>query len=262
MLLRTRRQPVGRPPFSSCPRAGTTVHRVLELECACAFVSPADGGDAKRAYMDKLAAGYNEAMRRIAADYRHKYDDFAVVVQPAFLHGSCGTMRWCRVRRARADRRRARGGAGNLSAFDVGVLSHLDWYDARPQRPYVKIAARLRLTIGAPTPTMLPGIARGTASTRPVRCPRDTVSLASCAALTLRCSVRAPADGDPPVEQHDHASRAEAGHVRPARTDQVPHERYAAVHGLGVGARSCRPAGASAMGDACEYARPCGPCAM
>jgi len=59
------------------------VHRVVFIECSCAF-EDGKNGDARRLEMDTIGQQYNERLRKVAADYKSRnYTDFAVVDQPA-----------------------------------------------------------------------------------------------------------------------------------------------------------------------------------
>eukprot|EP00128_Syssomonas_multiformis_P018586 Colp12_sorted_trinity150504_noHs@850 len=70
----------------------TNVHRVLPIECVCAFTPSALGGDKLRYTLDMTAQEYNRRLERIAASYEGKYEDFAVVAQPAFKDGTLDDM--------------------------------------------------------------------------------------------------------------------------------------------------------------------------
>lgn len=57
--------------------------RVFSFECGCIFDKNAN---ATRAEVDIVTQQYNERVFKIAAAYKQKYTDFAVVVQPMFLN--------------------------------------------------------------------------------------------------------------------------------------------------------------------------------
>ncbi|XP_064393239.1 phospholipase B1, membrane-associated-like isoform X3 [Halichondria panicea] len=63
----------------------TEVHRLLPIECACAFLGGSTPEGVKlREDLDKTAMAFNDRMNKVAADYVGIKDDFAVVIQPFF----------------------------------------------------------------------------------------------------------------------------------------------------------------------------------
>eukprot|EP01114_Cavostelium_apophysatum_P004777 TRINITY_DN1513_c0_g1_i1.p1 TRINITY_DN1513_c0_g1~~TRINITY_DN1513_c0_g1_i1.p1 ORF type:complete len:355 (+),score=51.54 TRINITY_DN1513_c0_g1_i1:90-1154(+) len=69
----------------------TDIHRVLVIECVCAF-DPFYGAD-NRAKMDAMSQAYNNRTAKVVSQLK-KQDDFAVVIQPQLRNGHIPNIEW------------------------------------------------------------------------------------------------------------------------------------------------------------------------
>lgn len=61
------------------------VHRLLPIECICAF-APGEEGDKLRRDLDERVVQYNQRILKVADEYSGKYKEFAAVAQPCFMN--------------------------------------------------------------------------------------------------------------------------------------------------------------------------------